>query len=152
MKCSVLEHLANFSTVESHYTRKDSTRKYLDRSLSFPKMYKLYQEWFDSNKYTNKVTSVRQYRDIVNKNLNISFHKPKKNICEECHIFENNNHHTEQQIAKQEKHLKQKDLARKLKSEDKELAQQNPEILNAAYDLQKCLNVPHGNVSTFYYK
>ncbi|XP_050672766.1 uncharacterized protein LOC126970716 [Leptidea sinapis] len=152
MKQSVLDHVASFSPVESHYIRKDSNKKYLDRSLSSPKMFRLYEEWFDSSKYTNKITNVRQCRDIINNNINISFHKPKKDVCEECHIFENNKQHTEQEAEKQAEDLKQKDLARQLKAEDKELAQQNPEILTAAYDLQKCLNVPHGNVSTFYYK
>lgn len=90
MKRSVLDHVASFLPVESHYIRKDSNKKYLDGCLSFPKMFRLYEEWFDSSKYTNKVTSVRQYRDIINKNINISFHKPKKDVCEECHIFENN--------------------------------------------------------------
>ncbi|CAG9796256.1 unnamed protein product [Diatraea saccharalis] len=140
MKKSVLDHVGSFPLVESHYTRKESTKMYLDGSLSFPKMYSLYEEWFDSTKYTDKVTSVRQYRDIINKNLNISFHKPKKDTCEECHIFENNKEKTEKDIEKQTKHLTLKDLARKLKTEDKDSAQQNPEILTAAYDLQKCLN------------
>ncbi|KAF9420934.1 hypothetical protein HW555_002917 [Spodoptera exigua] len=80
MKHSVLDHVASFSPVESHYIRKDSNKKYIDGSLSFPKMFRLYEEWFDSSKYTNKVSSVSQYRDIINSNINISFHKPKKDM------------------------------------------------------------------------
>ncbi|XP_037300938.1 uncharacterized protein LOC119191153, partial [Manduca sexta] len=149
---SVIDHVEAFSPVESHYTRKKSSKKYLEGSLSFPKMFKLYNEWFDPNKYSSKATTVRQYRDIINKNINIGFHKPKKDICEQCHIYENNKQVTQSDKEKHEEHLKEKEKARKMKTKDKELALQNNEILTAAFDLQKCLNVPHGNVSTFYYK
>lgn len=149
---SVIDHVEAFAPVPSHYTRQNSSKKYLEGSLSFPKMYKLYREWFDANEYASKVTSVRQYRDIINKYLNIGFHKPKKDVCEQCHIYENNNQITQTDKEKHEEHLREKEKARKMKMEDKDSALQNNEILTAAFDLQKCLNVPHGNVSTFYYK
>lgn len=85
---SVSDHVEAFSPLEAHYTLKDLNRKYLDGSLSFPKMFNLYKEWFDPALYTAQVSNVRQYRDIVNKNFNISFHMPRKDKCEECHIFE----------------------------------------------------------------
>lgn len=149
---SVIDHVEAFAPVPSHYTRQNSSKKYLEGSLSFPKMYKLYREWFDANEYASKVTSVRQYRNIINKYLNIGFHKPKKDVCEQCHIYENNNQITQTDKEKHEEHLREKEKARKMKMEDKDSALQNNEILTAAFDLQKCLNVPHGNVSTFYYK
>lgn len=96
--------------------------------------------------------TVRQYRDIINKNINTGFHKPKKDVCEQCHIYENNKAVTQTDKEKHEEHLKEKEKARKMKTQDKESELQNNEILTAAFDLQKCLNVPHGNVSTFYYK
>ncbi|KAH9643194.1 hypothetical protein HF086_012856 [Spodoptera exigua] len=142
---SVIDHVEAFSPVESHYTRQKSSKKYLEASLSFPKMFKLYNEWFDSNKYSSKATTVRQYRDIINKNINIGFHKPKKDVCEQCHIYENNKEVTQTDKEKHEEHLKEKDKARKMKTQNKDSALQNHEILTAAFDLQKCLNVPHGN-------
>lgn len=38
----IKSHIASFSTMESHYTRKQSKRKYLSAGLSLAKMYSLY--------------------------------------------------------------------------------------------------------------
>ncbi|KAH9643177.1 hypothetical protein HF086_010629 [Spodoptera exigua] len=149
---SVIDHVEAFSPVESHYTRQKSSKKYLEASLSFPKMFKLYNEWFDSNKYYSKATTVRQYRDIINKNINIGFHKPKKDVCEQCHIYENKKEVTQTDKEKHEEHLKEKEKARKMKTQDKDSALQNNEILTVAFDLQKCLNVPHGNLVRSFYR
>ncbi|XP_069357528.1 uncharacterized protein [Maniola hyperantus] len=77
---SVCDHVTSFAPVESYFIRKDSTKLYLDGSLSISRMYKLYNEWFDAadKVYSSKVQTERQYRDIVNKNFNIGFHIPKK--------------------------------------------------------------------------
>ncbi|KAL0830185.1 hypothetical protein ABMA28_003642 [Loxostege sticticalis] len=75
---SECDHVNSFVPVESHFIRKDSTKLYLDGSLSLSRMYKLYNEWFDQNLYSAKATTERQYRDIVNKKFNLGFHIPKK--------------------------------------------------------------------------
>ncbi|KAH9642175.1 hypothetical protein HF086_002331 [Spodoptera exigua] len=78
MKKSVCDHVRAFAPVESHYIRKNSQKLFLEGNLSIAKMFKLYLEWFDPEKYTSKATTVRQYRDIVNSNFNLAFHIPKK--------------------------------------------------------------------------
>ncbi|CAF4889140.1 unnamed protein product [Pieris macdunnoughi] len=87
MKQSVLRHVKTFQPIESHYVRKDTTKIYLESDLTFTKMFSLYNEWCTIENITKKAMTVRQYRDIINQNLNISFHKPKKDICNECHIW-----------------------------------------------------------------
>jgi hypothetical protein len=97
MKQSVCDHVRAFAPVESHYVRKNNTKLYLNGDLSIAKMHKLYLEWHDAEKYTCKA-SLRQYRHIVNTNFNLSFHVPKKDQCDECHIFRQKKDPTEKEI------------------------------------------------------
>lgn len=86
MVLSVCAHVNSFVPVESHYCRKSSKRLYLDGSLSIARMFNMYKEWPDLEKYSNKATSLRQYRDVVNSQFNLTFHVPKKDTCDQCHI------------------------------------------------------------------
>ncbi|XP_047517963.1 uncharacterized protein LOC125058011 isoform X2 [Pieris napi] len=154
MKQSVLRHVKTFQPIESHYVRKDTTKIYLESDLSFTKMFSLYNEWCTIENITKKAMTVRQYRDIINQNLNISFHKPKKDICNECHIYNTNlNTMTEEEKQKQELHMRNKTKAREVKANDKkEALESKGKIVTACFDFQKILNCPHGNVGLFYYK
>lgn len=115
-------------------------------------MFSLYNEWCISENITKKVSTVRQYRDIINQNLIISFHKPKKDICNECHIY-NANKNTMTEEEKQELHINNKIKAREMKVNDKkEALESGGEIVTACFDFQKILTCPHGNVRLFYYK
>lgn len=154
IKQGVINHVKTFQPIESHYVRKKSTKLYLDGELTFTKMFTLYNEWCATENITKKAKTVRQYRDIINQNLNISFHKPKKDICNECHIYDaNKNTMTEEDKQKQEQHLKSKTLSREMKEIDKnEAIKSNGKIITACFDFQKILNCPHGNVGLFYYK
>lgn len=53
---SVCDHVRAFTPVESHYIRKNSQKLYLPGDLSIAKMHKLYLEWFDAHKYTDKAS------------------------------------------------------------------------------------------------
>ncbi|XP_061723773.1 uncharacterized protein LOC133530002 [Cydia pomonella] len=149
---SVCDHVNSLAPVESHLVRKRSDKLYLDGSLTYSKLFNLYIEWFDYTKYEEKALNVRQYRDIVNKNFKLSFHIPKKDKCDTCHIYENLEEPSVKEQSEQALHLDEKDRARDLKKSDKETATQNKEILTVVFDLQKTLSTPHGNISVFYYK
>ncbi|XP_047035469.1 uncharacterized protein LOC124641446 [Helicoverpa zea] len=148
---SVKDHVNCLDRVDSHYTRKDSKKLYLNNIKSTSQMHKLYVEWYDPNIYNNQANK-RQYRDIVNVNFNLAFHKPKKDLCEVCHIFENNQFPTDEEKQRFFEHQAQKKKARSLKQADKTEACENPEIVVATFDFQKVLQAPHGEVSIFYYK
>lgn len=150
MKKSVCDHVRSFEPVSSHYCRKDSSKLYLDGTLSFPRMFNLYKEWFDSSKYDTKCESLRQYRDIINKHINLGFHRPKKDQCHVCHSFKNGPA-TEEQKQVYEIHITNKNQARALKEADKRESQNNTKIFCATYDLQKVLLAPSGGISLFYY-
>ncbi|CAB3241243.1 unnamed protein product [Arctia plantaginis] len=91
------------------------------------------------------VETLRQYRDIVNKNFNLSFHIPKKDKCEFCHAFENLQNPTDEQKSKHDWHLAEKDKARQLKEMDKQLSKDDKTLVAVTFDLQKTQNLPHGN-------
>lgn len=150
---SVCDHVNSFVPVESHFIRKDSTKLYLDGSLSLSRMYKLYNEWFDQNLYSAKATTERQYRDIVNKNFNLGFHIPKKDQCEVCHIFRTIPTPNNEEKEKYEAHQKAKKTARDMKEKDKRDAiESRGSIVTAVFDFQKVLTCPHGEISILYYK
>ena len=150
---SVCDHVKSFQPVESHYTRKSSSKLYLDNNLSFAKMFSLYKDWDQLQNYSNTAQTERQYRTIINDNMNVAFYMPKKDLCDKCHAFDNIENPTEEEKESHAKHLSNKQTARKYKAEDKELAMQNPgQVVCATYDFQKVLNCPSGEVSLFYYK
>ncbi|XP_064292768.1 uncharacterized protein LOC135309947 [Plodia interpunctella] len=68
VKKSVCDHIECLQPVESHYTRKDNSKLYLDsRFIAMPNFAK------------------RQYKTIVNDSFKLSFFKPKKDQCDVCH-------------------------------------------------------------------
>jgi len=150
---SVCDHVHSFIPVESHYCRKNSSKLYLDSNLTFKEMFRLYEQWFDPEKYSNKASTLRQYQDIVNKNINLEFHKPKKDQCDECETFKNlPKPINEAQEIKQKDHLRNKDAARTQKHIDKLAAINSNDTLTAAFDFQKIHIVPQGKTSIYYYK
>lgn len=153
MKQSVCDHVRAFVPVESHYIRKNSQKLYLQGDLSIAKMFKMYLEWFDPEKYTSKATKERQYRDVVNSNFNLAFHIPKKDQCDECHIFRLKKNPTDQEKEIFQQHQTNKKVARDLKSQDKKEAEEsNGKMVTAVFDFEKVLQCPHGNINVFYYK
>ncbi|KAL4719252.1 hypothetical protein ACJJTC_018955 [Scirpophaga incertulas] len=152
MKQSVIDHVNSFIPVESHYVRKRSNKKYLDSSLSFSKIFKLYAEWCSQNNYNDKVKTIRQYRDTVNTNMKIGFYLPKKDQCDLCHQFKNTSCPTDEQKENFTKHQNEKEFSRKLKLESKMLAISNNKVACIVFDFQKVLSAPHGNISIYYYR
>ncbi|KAH9638290.1 hypothetical protein HF086_007393, partial [Spodoptera exigua] len=104
---SVKDHVNCLDRVDSHYTRKDSKKLYLNKIKSTSQMHKL---------------------------------------------FEINQLPTDEEKQRLFEHQAQKKKARSLKQADKTEACENPEIVVATFDFQKVLQVPHGEVSIFYYK
>ena len=84
---SVKEHINMFAKVESHYTRENSKREYLDEKLSISEMYRLYIIW--ARKNGKMIATKHHYNDIFNTQFNLSFFKPKKDQCNLCEGYEN---------------------------------------------------------------
>lgn len=68
--------------MESHYTRKDTKRQYLESTLSITKMYQLYIGKCQEN--NRQPVSKFKYKSIFGENYNLSFFVPKKDQCLVC--------------------------------------------------------------------
>ncbi|KAK3907355.1 NAD kinase, partial [Frankliniella fusca] len=148
---NVKNHIKEFPTVESHYCREDSRRKYLDENLSTAKMHQLYI--MQRGALPNTAT-LRQYRDIFNTCFNLSFFKPKKDQCADCVQWERSSPEEKEAFAQtHEEHVENKNTARQLKKSDKEFSinQAEKQIRVITFDLQKVFYSPKSEVGEFFY-
>lgn len=83
----IKQHISMFPAVNSHYTRKDSKKQYLESDLSIAKMYRFYLEWAKTqNTISEKaqMATLRQFTDMFYEYFNLSFFKQKKDLCDVC--------------------------------------------------------------------
>jgi len=116
-------------------------------------MYRLYKEWVTEKIVCEdaKNATFRQYNDIFNNHSNISFFKPKSDLCDQCEKYKLST--TEEKVAQQtsyDLHLMNKNIVRTIKNEDKERGMLDPKLCIASFDLQKVLTAPQGESSSFY--
>jgi len=84
----IKSHIEKFPTIESHYCRATTKRKYLDPTLSIAKMYELYLQDCKSRELDSKYfICLTVYRNIFCENYNLDFYKPKKDQCLQCEIY-----------------------------------------------------------------
>nr|XP_022908590.1 uncharacterized protein LOC111419935 [Onthophagus taurus] len=145
----ITDHILSFPTVESHYCRKKSNKRYLDGNLNVSIMYRLYQEKCFTDKI--KPASLAKYRSIF-REYHLGFFRPKKDACKQCEAFSNLD---EAQYKEQEHshklHLDRKEDARKCRNDDKIAAQENPDVLSFNFDLQAVLTTPKGPADQIFY-
>lgn len=79
MKKGIRDHINSFQRVESHYLRSQTTRKYIDGSLTLAQMYRYYKQ--DQEQKGLPVAKKCNYDNIFNTEFNISFFQPKKDQC-----------------------------------------------------------------------
>ena len=80
-------HIKSFPKVDSHYCRKSSIRQYLSPLLSIQEMYRLF---VTKQQLEGKdiVTSLNTYEQVFYL-MNLSFHRPKKDLCTKCTGYRN---------------------------------------------------------------
>ena len=143
-------HIQSFPTVGPHYSRRDSTRRYLESSLTISQMYKLYKG--ECNDQGRKPCSSSKYTQVF-KTFNLAFHRPKKDRCSFCNKYMNSS--PEEQTAMQsdyDAHIKTKDAARQAKESDKKKAQQTTSFVSFNFDKQAVLPTPKIFDKQIYYK
>ncbi|XP_075987741.1 uncharacterized protein LOC142984195 [Anticarsia gemmatalis] len=136
---SIEKHISLFPKVESHYTRKSSTREYLSQDLNISKMYRLYTGWFPQQNFVDaKMATKRQYETTFNTKYNYSFFKPKKDYCSTCFVYEQSSPSEKQALEESyRRHLHRKETIRQIKNEEKITIDKNDSTI-AIFDLQKC--------------
>ncbi|KAG5899331.1 hypothetical protein JTB14_029282 [Gonioctena quinquepunctata] len=102
----VRKHISFFPAVESHYCRANSTETYLERNLNLQRMYDLYKTDIE------KPDKLCSYRMIFNTEFNISFFKPKKDLCDKCQTFNVIQNPTKQGIRAKEEHMRRKNIGK----------------------------------------
>lgn len=149
----IKNHIESFPAVESHYTRKSTSRKFLSQDLSIRKMYDLYKTKCQEDGITP--VSEKVYRNVFCNEYNFSFHKPKKDTCQTCNTYnekKKTGNITESDQAMYIEHMKRKEQARTEKDADKKRAKNDKSLFVATFDLQAVLQTPCSNVSQTYYK
>lgn len=146
---SVRDHINSVPRIESHYTRANTTREFIDGGLTVKELHRNYV----SIRGTMPSASFDIYYRIFNTEFNLSFFAPKKDQCDLCESYKNATGEDQIKLKEcYEEHLKQKTLSREEKAKDIELVKENGETIVAIYDLQAVMPVPIGNSSAFFYK
>ena len=145
----VKKHIESFPTVDPHYVRKKSQRKYLDSRLNITKMYELYTTKMKER--GTRCVRYNTYRHIFAINYNLSFHHPKKDQCSKCTKFTNLSNPSQQDISDYNLHKSNAKRAQEEKAKDKVDAQKNSTFRTATFDLQSVLYTPCSAVSSLYY-
>ena len=146
----IKSHINSFPTVAPHYTRKKSTRKYLESNMTLSKMYRLYK--IECNSKGTKPCSATKYAQVFN-SFNIGFHRPKKDQCSTCNKYQNSTSEDQKTMqASYNAHLELKESARKAKNADKQKAHQDDTFVSFNFDKQAVLQSPKLYDKQIYYK
>lgn len=75
----IAEHISSFKGRGSHYSTKDSQKKYLPEDLNIKKMWEMFKKLHPGNE-----VSYESYRTIFNRDFNIAFGYPRTDTCSTC--------------------------------------------------------------------
>ncbi|KAL8606590.1 hypothetical protein ACOMHN_009475 [Nucella lapillus] len=149
----VKRHVESFPAMESHYCRRNCSKRFLDATLNVNRMYRMYSDQCAEDGVIPVSNSM--YRTIFDEDYNLAFHKPKKDQCLLCYQYEDakqNGTLTETLGKEYDEHQKRKQDGREEKERDKTLAMENVELETMTFDLQAVLSTPCNNVSQTHYK
>lgn len=137
----IRKHIESFAVVDSHYCRSGTKRKYLDPSLNITMMHSMYKLVCTENKC--EASSLATYRKVFTEEYNLGFHRPKKDQCRICMVYNSPGNDKDATKAEYDCHLLAKDRARIEKPKDKEQAKySNGAFLSCNFDLQQVLLSP----------
>ncbi|CAH1112278.1 unnamed protein product [Psylliodes chrysocephalus] len=149
---SVRQHILSVPTYESHYTRRDSTKKYLPPYVTLTDLYNEYKQ-----KYPVKPVSRFVYECVFHQ-LNISIKRPHKDTCEKCYKLsmqinlDPTNTTLKDELAQHHKLADLAYLSYLSKKKDKTVTKDDPERKTITFDLQQCLPTPVVQSSLAFYK
>uniref|UniRef100_A0A6P7GAH1 Uncharacterized protein LOC114339788 n=1 Tax=Diabrotica virgifera virgifera TaxID=50390 RepID=A0A6P7GAH1_DIAVI len=148
IKEGIRRHIDSIPKIESHYCRSDTKRLYTDGGRTIAELHRDYELDCDSKDLPSG--NYLMYYKIFNSEFNIAFFQPKKDQCQDCTSFSNAVEKDKEELRKMyDTHLKEKNLARQNKEDDKQYTPDN--CIVAVYDLQAAMPCPRGDASNFYY-
>ena len=148
----VREHINSIPRIESHYCRSTTKREYVEQSLNKAKLYRLYKEWVVSTRSATPVSEY-VYGQIFDYEFNISFHKPKKDICDKCAEYDvkiKTNILTDEERVRMNCHHEQKTQTREQRKRD--TLNQDTSTVMVSFDMENVFALPRTNVSSAFYK
>lgn len=111
-------------------------------------MYDLYLEDCNENNVANTV-KLSMYRHIFNTNFNLTFHKPKKDVCERCsryYLRKKENNLDEKEEEEMMQHMAEKTAMRTEKDQDKKSG-----VPVLCFDLENVITCPRSYVGNHFY-
>lgn len=151
-KDNIRQHIESFPSVDAHYCRKDSKKKYLDPSLNIQKMYELYVEMCHEKPIITP-QKLSLYRNIFNFEYNLEFLQPKTDRCDTCEEYRlakmEKRINQEMEVAYQS-HVSKKIIMRQERENDNKLQISNCAVI--CFDLENVINLPKSEVSVLFYK
>lgn len=136
------EFFENLPTMESHYCRKSTQKKYILPEWSSKRsLYNFYKDnWCRDHEV--KPLSVCTFNNVMDIK-NISLFHPKKDQCQICNSYKLGQYPNDEHAT----HIQRKEEAREEKERDKD-----NESFVYTMDMQAVLLAPRSNVSSLYYK
>lgn len=147
----VIKHIKTFQVLESHYVRKESKYEYLPLGLTITAMHRMYNECQETKNYPE--VTYQFYASVFHECFNLKFQQLKKDRCDTCEAYQNQDPATltNQMKADQASHMREKEDVKRIKEQLKEMGKMDKSLVVAAFDLQKVILSPYGQVSSFYY-
>ncbi|CAH1155702.1 unnamed protein product [Phaedon cochleariae] len=144
---AMTDFLKSIPKMESHYCRSSTSKLYVEpiyqSKMDLYRAYKIYCQ----DMVVEPVKPSRFKKEMDN--LNIAIHSPKKDQCDLCVGYQTKN--IDEEVY--QSHIRRKNEARDAKSEDKALAQGNPEeIAVMTMDVQAVKLAPLLQASAIYFK
>ncbi|KAL5246188.1 hypothetical protein ACI65C_013596 [Semiaphis heraclei] len=146
----LINHLNKLPSYESHYYRKETSKKYLPSHCTLKLAYDMYK-----NSVENPVcmTIYAQYF----KNSGLKVKNPKKDTCAKCDKYKiqltDNNNSSEQRNKLIEEKIKHQDEAEfAYQSKRNDISDMSTDKCVISFDLQQCLPTPSLENSVVFYK
>ena len=135
------QHIESFPTIESHYTRKDTKRLYLNQNLSIRKKYPLYAEKCQTTDPQIKPVNENVYRNVFCNEYNLSFFAPKKDQCATCVRIQNTTAaEKDEKKLEYEKHRKEKMKLKVLNQQTKKKQPTKRNLFQPLLTFRACYN------------
>ena len=140
------DHIASFPVIESQYCRATSSRKYLDSTLSVEKMYNMFCDNFQDT----PPVKLSAYRNIFNQEFNLSFHVPKKDMCDYCEELRCNSAPSDEDMKRYENHQAFKIASKTERDQDRSIGDTTHAVIS--FDLENVISLPRANIKSFYFR
>ncbi len=145
VKDGIRSHIKSLPRVELHYNRANTKKEYLSPGLNITILYEKYVERCKESRTPGKL---HLYREIFNKEFNITFHISKKDRCDTCEAMKVNEAPTDEEQVNFKKHLQGKTETKIERDNDRS----DKEKFVICFDLQNVFALPTAEVSSFFYK